>query len=223
MRKIFGSLSALVLVLSLGACSSIEGVNFEQKTYDAPELRTTDLIPNLYAGQHEIPVAVSPDIPEEHGLDTVEISGEQVADGFPVESAEAAPLPPGAQLEANISGRRVNETFFNHGSARLGSIDKQKINAVAKDISVQDPAPFVTVVGHASTRVDGSADSGRREEINFGIAQKRAVAVSEALGAAGVEPARITAVSKGDAEPNANPGGRSQEAADRRVEIFVSP
>jgi outer membrane protein OmpA-like peptidoglycan-associated protein len=130
---------------------------------------------------------------------------------YPIDGGPAQPLG-GGTMEQQI--------FFRHGSARITPGERRYIGSVAE--SVRESNTGVTVVGHASTRVDGTSDPYRRKEINYNMGQKRADAVSGVLTDAGVDPGRVTAVTKGDDEPNPNPGSRSQEAADRRVDIYTN-
>jgi outer membrane protein OmpA-like peptidoglycan-associated protein len=153
---------------------------------------------------------------------------------YPVDEAmgNAAPAPampsaPVAQADDTLYmgseyGRLTQEVFFAHGSAAIGKSDRDTLKMWAKGLNAADAGNMaVTVVGHASARVDGVNDPVRRKMVNFEMAQKRANAVTHALTQAGVNPSWVQAVSKGDEEPNANPGVRSQEEADRRADIYV--
>jgi outer membrane protein OmpA-like peptidoglycan-associated protein len=122
--------------------------------------------------------------------------------------------------DAVTSGSMQQQIFFAHGSSHLTAGERRDIGQFAD--SVRGSGAPVTVVGHASTRVDGSVSPERRHEINYNIAQKRANNVAGVLTDAGVDPGNVTAISKGDSEANPNPGSRSQEAADRRVEIYTN-
>ena len=101
-------------------------------------------------------------------------------------------------------------------SAAIGAADKKELHDIAKQ-NIQS----VTVVGHASRRVDGVTDPVRRKMINFQMAQKRADAVVRELKKAGANPSWVQAVSQGDDTPNPDPGAMSQEDADRRAEVYV--
>ena len=57
--------------------------------------------------------------------------------------------------------------------------------------------------------------------INFVMAQKRANAVTRELHQDGLAPDWVMASSRGDEVPNPNPGNRTQEAADRRGDVYV--
>lgn len=121
---------------------------------------------------------------------------------------------------ARQGGHLAEQVFFAHGSAHLGTQDKRDIKRVARAVS-DASNPRFNVVGHASKRVNGVSDPVERQMINVAMAQKRADIVTRELKKAGVKPAWIMASSRGDAEPNPHPGTKSQEAADRRVDIYV--
>lgn len=116
-------------------------------------------------------------------------------------------------------GDLSQQVFFPHGSAKIAPGDKKRLTNFGDSVKT-DPNVDLTVVGHASTRVDGTNDPVKKKEINFAIAQKRATAVSKVLKNAGVNPGTIEAVSQGDDVPNPDPGSRDQESADRRVEVY---
>lgn len=171
--------------------------------------------PKGYAGQHE-------DIVREL----------RSADGsvsvFPVDDTPMAPAPifetpvvmtpPASLMTQEDYGQMMLQLFYRHGSSALTAGERRQIVNVAKGAGSSPVA--LTVVGHASTRVDGVDDPVQKKIINFEMAQKRANAVTNVLTEAGVNPAWIQAVSKGDEQPNLVPGGRDQESADRRVEIY---
>ena len=120
-------------------------------------------------------------------------------------------------------GQLVQQIYFLHASSHLTPREKSDLrNLAASLMQTQSGALAVTVVGHASQRVDGVADPIRRKMINFDMAQKRANAVTNVLNQAGLSPAWVQSVSKGDEEPSADTKGKSQEAADRRVDVFVA-
>lgn len=169
--------------------------------------------------------------PAPQGIDT--------ADGsvtvFPVDGAADAPapaqladdaqmLPPVAEQSTSVDayGNLAQELYFGHGSAAIGSGDRKALQALAKGFTHAAAPVDLTVIGHASTRVDGVNDEMQRKVINFKMAQKRADAVTRVLKKSGVKPDWIQSISKGDEEPNTNaPAGKDQEAADRRVDVYT--
>ncbi|MEZ0224083.1 MAG: OmpA family protein [Alphaproteobacteria bacterium] len=136
--------------------------------------------------------------------------------------AEPMPMQESVVVEplAMGYGEMMTQIYFLHGSAHIGTADRKQLAAAARKINKSSLS--VTVVGHASNRVNTTDDPIRKKEINFEIAQKRANAVTNALISQGVQPSWVMAVSKGDDEPNRNRGKRSQEAADRRAEVFMN-
>ena len=136
------------------------------------------------------------------------------------ESVTVYPLDGNATTTVYSTDVVHDPIFFSHGSSRLTPGERRYIGGVADNVRQNNSN--VTVVGHASTRVDGNVSPDRRNEINYDIAQRRANNVAGVLTDAGVDPGQVTAVSKGDSEANPNPGSRSQEAADRRVEIYTN-
>lgn len=146
---------------------------------------------------------------------------------FPVDG-DAAPYPARnaegvVMISGNaVSGRLAQQVFFDYGSAKVAAVDRRSIRKLAKSIGDITGRYRVNVVGHASKRVDHVADPVRRKVINFEMAQKRANAVTHELNDAGVIPDWVTSSSRGDEVPNPKRGNRTQEAADRRVDIYVN-
>ena len=138
----------------------------------------------------------------------------------PMRNYVNAPPQDMVYVDTEVYGDMVQEIFFAHGSARIGSNDKRHLVSFAKGVHSNNGLAL-TVVGHASTRVNTTDDPVRKKEINFEVAQKRANAVTGVLTEAGVSPSWVMSVSRGDDEPNTHSGKRSQEAADRRVEVFM--
>jgi outer membrane protein OmpA-like peptidoglycan-associated protein len=137
---------------------------------------------------------------------------------FPLDGDDG--YTPSYAVSSYAYGRLVQKIYFAHASAAIPAGDRRKLGAVARGLDGQGDS--VTVVGHASHRVDGVTDPVRRQMINLKMAQKRADSVTRVLKDAGVNPGWVQAVSRGDEEPNAEPGDMTQEAADRRVEVFVN-
>lgn len=120
-----------------------------------------------------------------------------------------------------ISGTLSQQIFFSYGSSSISRQDSRSIHDLAKSVVDTSAVYSFNVVGHADKRVDHVKDAVRRKMINFAMAQQRADAVTRELANAGIEPLRVMAISRGDEEPNPNPGARPQDAADRRVDIYV--
>lgn len=143
-------------------------------------------------------------------------------DGTPVDQGAVTvyPIDGAPQYADNTQqvyadyGQLMQQLYFDHGSAAIGGADRQKLLDLGHSAASQSTAA-VTVIGHASTRVDGVADPIRRKEINFEMAQKRATAVMQVLRKAGVTPGWVEAVSKGEEEATGN------ESTDRRADVYM--
>lgn len=125
------------------------------------------------------------------------------------------------EMGYNTAEDMVMELFFAHGSSNIPAKDKQKVRDLASAI-LRTQNASLRVVGHASKRVDHVKDPVKAAMINFEMSMKRAAAVTREMYKAGVTPAWVEAVARGDTEPNENIAGMSQEDADRRVEVFMN-
>ena len=134
----------------------------------------------------------------------------------------APPLSISSRISDQNYGDIVQRLYFGHGSAAIAASDRRQLKEIASGLKRSTTDISVTVVGHASKRVDGVADPVKRKMVNFEMAQKRSNAVTTELGKAGVRPDWVRTVSMGDDVPNPDPGSKSQEEADRRVELYVA-
>jgi outer membrane protein OmpA-like peptidoglycan-associated protein len=120
-------------------------------------------------------------------------------------------------------GELVQQVFFAHGSAVVGKGDRKNIHELAQSLVHNKKGDYkIDIVGHASHRVNHIHDPIQKKMINFKMAQKRANAVANELLKAGVSPGWVVASSMGDEQPNPRRNGKSQEAADRRAEVYLS-
>ena len=134
--------------------------------------------------------------------------------------ASAAPSAP-ATPSYDFYGQLVQQLYFVHGSSVIAQSDKKHLKELASGLKRTANDVSVTIIGHASKRVDGVSDPIEKKMVNFEMAQKRANAVTAELKKSGVNPAWVRTVSKGDDAPNQNPGTKSQEDADRRAEVYM--
>lgn len=118
------------------------------------------------------------------------------------------------------AGKMAEQVFFPYGSAKVEPVYKESLRSLSNRLKASRDYD-ISVVGHASKRVDNVEDPIRRKMINLSMAQKRSDAVTSELHKAGVNPAKVKSISRGDEEPNPTPDGKPQEEADRRVEVFV--
>lgn len=169
-------------------------------------------------------------------LDDGQLSG----GGYPVPVQPPALLPPSAVLPLQAApfdagpapddGNKAQEflkrlragrsaqVFFGHGSTSLNAEDREALEAVVLDVSSSGTG--VLVEGHASARAE-TADPVERKIVNLKTSMDRAFKVSSSLIRQGVEADTITTVAYGDSRPAGGAGGKSGEAADRRVDVFA--
>ena len=199
------------IVLSLSVMAVMSGC-----AVDSP-IRTSSLWPTGYHGQHRYDHTYNEDFTNPDAPLVVEQT--QATPPMTMAVIEDTSRQMTVMPQSSGYGDLLHESYFRHGSAQLSASDKKALKAVAEDVKVTDSD--ITVVGHASNRVDGHASAERKSELNHNISNKRAIAVTRELTSQGVSPSKINAVAQGDAIPNAHPGDKTQEEADRRVEIYA--
>lgn len=104
--------------------------------------------------------------------------------------------------------------LFDVDSATLKSASKQDLMGLAESLKKYDNTDVV-VVGHT--------DATGSDSYNQQLSERRANAAKSELVAAGVAPARITAVGKGEMEPIADNGSVDGRRLNRRVEVAIFP
>lgn len=111
------------------------------------------------------------------------------------------------------------DVLFEFDSSELTDPASAKIAAVAEIVVRLAPARILSVEGHT--------DSVGDVEYNLELSLRRAVAVSDALQAGGVDVARLRTVGHGErfpVSPNRTAEGRDDptgRAANRRVEVVI--
>ncbi len=113
--------------------------------------------------------------------------------------------------DANYS--QGTEIYFKHGSSRLGSIDKNRIEELANMLKITNST--AKVVGYASDDVFTTNDILQQNIINLRMSAKRATKVTEQLYKKGVSPERLETISVGSAYSTGD------DKKDRRVDIIV--
>lgn len=107
---------------------------------------------------------------------------------------------------------------FQTGSARLGAGDIRKLKAIAS--AQRQSGAMVKVVGHASSRTR-ELPVDRHKLVNLRISQQRASVVVQGLINQGVAPQNIITESRSDSMPVTREAMPSDEAKNRRTEIFL--
>lgn len=105
------------------------------------------------------------------------------------------------------------ELFFRHGSAHLGSLDKEKIAKLAEFLKSSNSN--AVVAGYSSKTVHKTNDPTQQDIINLRMSSKRANSVTEQLYKYGVTPEKLTTISFGATHISGD------DKKDRKVEIKV--
>ncbi len=108
--------------------------------------------------------------------------------------------------------------YFETGSARVGQGDMNKLRQIAQAQSASGAT--VKVVGHASSRTR-ELPLDRHKMVNLRMSQQRSTNVVQALIKLGVPSQKIIVESKSDSEPVTREAMPSDEAKNRRTEIFL--
>lgn len=119
-------------------------------------------------------------------------------------------------LQLNVS----QDILFPSGSARLGPEGDKVLRTVARRLQQLDYA--VAVEGHSDNLpIRGSL--AKQYPSNWELAGARAASVVRLFVRAGVDPSRLSAVSRGDTRPVADNGTPEGRALNRRIEIRLRP
>ncbi|WP_084398555.1 OmpA family protein [Henriciella aquimarina] len=135
------------------------------------------------------------------------------------QEAELRRRTQGTDIQVQRQGDQIALTMpssvtFSVDSAQLKPEFYPALNDVASTL-VEYPRTTVDVVGHASS--DGPDD------YNMRLSERRANSVANYLQGQGVQPMRIRATGMGETQPVASNETEAGRAANRRVEILLSP
>jgi outer membrane protein OmpA-like peptidoglycan-associated protein len=127
-------------------------------------------------------------------------------------------MPRGGFVHPSVSSAFLNNNgapviYFNHGSSRLSSNDRQTLSAIASKAA---QGHTVKVIGHASKRA-ATVSTLAAKEANLKISATRAAAVMKELAKNGVNAKQIEPIAVGDGDARQAPN----EKAARRVDIIV--
>lgn len=115
-------------------------------------------------------------------------------------------------LKFQFNAQKTNYVFFDFNSARIPNQFKNVISSVA-EVLQNDPDMIIEVAGHT--------DYIDNEEYNAGLSDKRALRVSEALIAMGIDKNRIFPIGYGESLPISNNESTKGRALNRRVEMVL--
>lgn len=155
--------------------------------------------------------------------DHVEAEGASASPGhYPLDQTGGIAVPSAdldrylATLEARATARQFLLTFgdllFAADSARLGDSQKGELVRMA-DFLLAHPATVALIVGHADDRGDATTNSR--------LAEQRAAAVRNYLVVQGIDPSRLTVMSRAENSPLLANRAQSDRAGNRRVAIVV--
>ena len=116
----------------------------------------------------------------------------------------------GDNLIVNLS----QDILFATDSTAVSGASQNDLRIVAQSLN-NYPNTTVNVVGHT----DNTGDAN----YNFNLSQRRAQAVASVLRSGGVSSSRIRAIGAGEDQPIASNLNASGRAANRRVEIIITP
>jgi len=110
--------------------------------------------------------------------------------------------------------RVPNDLTFDVDRTTLKPDVRESLVGISETI-VEYPRTTVRVIGHA--------DSTGSDAYNLDLSRRRAEAVADFLQAQGVDPQRLEAVGRGEAQPIADNATEDGRARNRRVEIRLIP
>jgi outer membrane protein OmpA-like peptidoglycan-associated protein len=125
----------------------------------------------------------------------------------------------GTGIAVERKGDQIELTMPSNVTFQVNKSDIQPgffepLNDVAKTLKAY-PSTTVDILGHASS--DG------RDDYNMTLSQKRAESVLGYLKGQGVEPVRMVATGRGETQPTVSNDTEAGRAANRRVEILLTP
>lgn len=106
------------------------------------------------------------------------------------------------------------DLLFAVDSTSVSGVSQNELRIVAQSLN-NHPNTTVNVVGHTDNTGDAS--------YNYDLSQRRAQAVAAVLMSGGVSSSRIRAIGAGENQPIASNLNAQGRAANRRVEIIITP
>lgn len=134
----------------------------------------------------------------------------QLASALAADSGATAASAPPARRVGNKTIYTLAGIAFSSGSARLTAAAQASLRRMAAAIG-----------SRKSVRVEAHTDNQGADGANLALSQKRADAVRQVLLDSGLAPSLVTAVGKGEVDPQADNRTAEGRARNRRVEIAV--
>jgi peptidoglycan-associated lipoprotein len=145
----------------------------------------------------------------------------------PLVLAQAAPVSPAPAPERPIGLPRVRDyeripelrdIYFDFGTAVIRAGDKKILEANAAWLRAH-PDLLVLIEGHSDNR----GATGKKNEFNMDLGERRAKAAMDYLIAEGVHPNRITILSYGEERPQCAEDSERCWSQNRRSRFLVKP
>ncbi|MCC0022880.1 MAG: OmpA family protein [Hyphomicrobiaceae bacterium] len=133
-----------------------------------------------------------------------------------------------AELRAQLQGTGISVTrvgdqiILNMPSNITFDVDSSAVKP-AFNSTLQSVALVLNKYNKTLVDVYGHTDSDGSEEYNLNLSRQRAVAVANVIAGFGVDPRRFYVDGKGESQPIASNNTEAGKAANRRVEIQISP
>lgn len=136
----------------------------------------------------------------------------------------AAQYPDLLSFDARRGMLRLASDFtFDLGSAQLRSGATDTVRRLATILNDGKARDFeIQIVGHTDNVPIRKPETRRNHPSNTHLSVHRAISVGDSLKAAGIDPTRVQVAGYGPYRPAVQNGARG-EAANRRVEIFLTP
>jgi len=155
------------------------------------------------------------------------------ASQVPLESKSAAPVSSAAEAAAKAEAARIAAAKAEAARIAAAKAELAKVKpSVYFDFDKFDikPGYQATVTAFANylkadTKarlvIEGNADERGTTEYNLALGQKRAEAVSKALGVLGIAANRVESISNGEEKPRVKGSNEAAWAENRRADLIV--
>ena len=145
------------------------------------------------------------------------------ASQVPLESKSAAPTTSAADAAAKAEASRIAAAKAELAKVKPSvyfDFDKFDIKP-GYQATVTAFANYLKADTKSRLVIEGNADERGTTEYNLALGQKRAEAVSKALGVMGVGAGRVEAISNGEEKPKAKGSNEAAWAENRRADLLL--
>jgi len=132
------------------------------------------------------------------------------------------------ELQKQLSGKQVaiaragDQLVITLPSAELFDASKDTLKREAQD-ELNSIAAILKANARTTVDVYGHTDTGGDEKKNLALTQQRALAVARHLASQGVDARRLSVTGFGSSRPAGSNETAEERAANRRIEIQISP